>query len=47
LDPVSGQRQLLRELHSDSVVCTTPDGTAYVYGYGYFFSNLMLIDGLR
>jgi len=47
LDPVSGQRQLLRELHSDSVVCTTSDGTAYVYGYGYFFSNLMLIEGLE
>jgi hypothetical protein len=47
LDPASGRRQLLRELHSDSVVHPTPDGTAYVYGYGYFFSNLMLIDGLK
>ncbi|HVE65133.1 MAG TPA: protein kinase, partial [Thermoanaerobaculia bacterium] len=46
LDPASGRRQLLRELHSDSVVHPTPDGTAYVYGYGYFSSNLMLIDGL-
>ncbi len=47
LDPVSGRRQLVKELHSDSSVCMTPDGAAYVYGYGYFFSNLMLIDGLR
>jgi Tol biopolymer transport system component len=47
LDPASGRRQLVRELHSESVLCMTPDGAAYVYGYGYYFSNLMLIDGLK
>jgi hypothetical protein len=48
LDPDSGRRELYRQLRADNdEVHVTPDGAAYVYGYGYSSSNLMLIEGLR
>jgi len=48
LDPGSGRRELYRALRPDTnEVQVTPDGAACVYGYGYFTSNLMLIEGLR
>ena len=48
LEPGSGRRELYRALRPDSnEVQVTSDGAAYVYGYGYFSSNLMLIEGLR
>jgi Tol biopolymer transport system component len=48
LDPGSGRRELYRAVRADTnEFQVTPDGAAYVYGFGYFSSNLMLIEGLR
>ena len=47
LDPVSGQREAVRQFRAQSVVFPTPDGTAYVYGSDSESSHLFLIEGLR
>jgi hypothetical protein len=47
LDPVSGRREIFKQLRPQSVAYPTPDGSAYVYGFGFFTSNLWLIEGLR
>ncbi len=47
LDPVSGRRELVKQLPPLSDAQITPDGAAYVYGYDYVLSHLMLIEGLK
>jgi hypothetical protein len=47
LDPVSGRRETFKQLRPRSIAYPTPDGSAYVYGFGQFTSNLWLIEGLR
>ncbi len=47
LDPASGRLELYRELRAGFAVQVTPDGAAYVYGYRFYVSNLMLIEGLQ
>jgi len=55
LDPVTGKRQLWKEIvPADRAgvpaidwLVVTPDGSAYVYGFGRFLSDLYVIDGLK
>ena len=47
LGVASGRREVIKEFRPQSLVFPTPDGTAFVYGYGSDFSNLFLIADLR
>jgi len=47
LDPVSGRREAFKAFPAGAVVLPTPDGAAYVYGYGEDLTHLFLAEGLR
>jgi serine/threonine protein kinase/Tol biopolymer transport system component len=47
LDPVSGQRETVRQFRRQSIIFPTPNGVGYVYGSGSESSHLFLIEGLR
>ena len=44
---ITGRRELYRAFPAEAVALPTPDGAAYVYGYGHDFSHLFLVEGLN